>query len=142
MDNDPGPYRFRASICSVFAYEDSSCVYFIQEEGSGPIKIGMSTCRALETRIISLQIGNPRPLALKGVVPLQGRRNVGVKEEARLHEHFASCRIRGEWFRPCPSLESLLVEFAYEKYGGMLRKFLREALVETTVLDTARKMSA
>lgn len=142
MNVEPAPYVFKARVCSVFAYEDSSCVYFIREGEDGPIKIGMSSCKSLEGRLIDLQIGNPRQLLLKAVVPLQGKVNIGRREESRLHEHFESCWIRGEWFRSCAALETLLLEFSYEKYGGMLRKFLRDALLETTVLDTARKKLA
>lgn len=65
-------------------------VYFIQEGGDGPVKIGFS--KRPERRPQKLQTGNPRELLLRHVLP--GDRAI----EDQLHRRFAPARIRGEWF--------------------------------------------
>lgn len=67
-----------------------SFIYFIQESGDGPVKIGFS--RRPERRPHELQTGNPRELVLRHVVP--GDRAM----ESQLHRRFEPARIRGEWF--------------------------------------------
>ena len=72
-------------------------VYFIREQG-GAVKIGW-TAKAVARRLHNLQIGNPRPLALIGVI-----KGVTQEVEAEWHEQFRYCRCRGEWFHPLPDL--------------------------------------
>lgn len=73
--------------------EVQSGVYFVQAGHWGPIKIGFSD--DVDKRIASLQTGNPEVLRLLLVVPGT------MATEAKLHEQFASSRIRqsGEWFK-------------------------------------------
>lgn len=68
-------------------------IYFIQESGSGLIKIGC-TERAVEGRLSMLQIGNPHPLRVLLVLP------GSYAEERRLHRQFRPARHLGEWFHP------------------------------------------
>lgn len=66
-------------------------VYFAQEEGGGPIKIG-HTNTPLGSRISFLQVGNPRRINVLAAYPGDDA------EERRLHRLFAKERLRGEWF--------------------------------------------
>ncbi len=72
-------------------------VYCAQEEGGPrwPIKIGW--CRRDATqRVRTLQVGNPRQLALQAFFPGD------LALEHALHKTFAHYRISGEWFRSEP----------------------------------------
>lgn len=79
-------------------------VYFIQEEGDGPIKIGVGTNAGLRLR--ELQIGTPRQLHLRCVVP------GGRLLERTIHRAFERSRIQGEWFRPTQDLLALVDELS------------------------------
>src|SRR5690606_2168337 len=65
-------------------------VYFIRDEG-GPIKIG-KTRGPVESRLASLQTGNPRRLTLLATTR--------AYSERELHSRFWEERIAGEWFKP------------------------------------------
>lgn len=80
-----------------------SWIYFIEEESSNNIKIGISAMHP-KTRLSGLQVGNPRKLALVGLT--KGT----VEDEAALHTRFVAHRIRGEWFRDNPELRALIAE--------------------------------
>lgn len=66
-------------------------VYFIEGEGTGRVKIGVSHDPTF--RLASLQAGSPVALHLRGVLP------GGVAVEQALHLRFAEQREHGEWFR-------------------------------------------
>lgn len=66
-------------------------LYLIFDAYSNALKIGFGGIP--EWRRRDLQIGNPNPLVLIGVMP--GTR----KDEKRLHRLFHLYAIRGEWFR-------------------------------------------
>lgn len=70
--------------------DDVGFVYFIQEPGTGAIKIGKA--KDAVDRLKSLQTGSSRPLQLLAVVPGYTQR------ERELHERFAKLRMSGEWF--------------------------------------------
>lgn len=81
-------------------WSQSGCVYFIQAQDGGPIKIGAAD--RPEERMRDMQCGNPAPLVLLATMP--GRGN-----EKRLHERFARGRVRGEWFRAdTPGLQEFI----------------------------------
>lgn len=86
----------------------SKKIYFIQESGSGAIKIGWSN--STEARKNALQIGTPHSLTILGEVP--GEHSV----ESKIHKKFDHLRISGEWFKP----EKELLDFIDEsvKAGG------------------------
>ena len=65
-------------------------IYFITQDNQF-VKIGY-TKNNPERRIISLQIGNPRPLQIEKVI------NGGKSAEDALHIRFADYHIRGEWY--------------------------------------------
>ncbi len=78
-------------------------IYFIQEDVSGPIKIG-HTDKALQTRLNTLQANNPHNLTC--IAMLDGTRVI----ERALHARFQLFRIRGEWFKPEPELMQYIAE--------------------------------
>lgn len=65
-----------------------------------PVKIG--TAGDVRGRLSGMQTGNPVPLELAGWA------DGDEKEEAYLHEQFASSHIRGEWYALCADLEALI----------------------------------
>lgn len=71
-------------------------LYFIQDVGSGAIKIGISS--SPRARLSQLQASRPGTLRLLAAIP--GDRTA----ERELHAEFAHLRIRGEWFRAAPEL--------------------------------------
>lgn len=78
-------------------------VYFLREEESGPIKIGMAV--DVEARISQLQGGNHRKLTLVGLIM-----NATPDAERRIHKSFKHHRIRGEWFHPGEDLLQFINE--------------------------------
>ncbi len=72
-------------------------VYFIQAEGEGLIKIGLSSYP--DCRLDAIQANSPARLRIIGIVP-EG----GYGLEAALHRRFASNRQHHEWFAPTPDL--------------------------------------
>jgi len=65
-------------------------LYFIQEKGTGYIKIGRSVDP--KRRLRALQTGNGSTLKLVAV--FEGQGNL----ETHLHDTLASWRLKGEWF--------------------------------------------
>lgn len=100
------PGESRAFFESLVDIEDhrlepktTRCVYFIQAEGGGPIKIGTSFCGGgLSSRIGSLQTGNPQQLVVRRVV--EG----GIETEKAIHAIFDGARLWGEWFASIPEV--------------------------------------
>lgn len=103
-------------------------VYFIQEDLSGPIKIGYTRSWDFD-RMVALQAGNYRPLQLLGMIPGQPR-----EAEAQWHQRFAHVRLKGEWFHP--SVELLL---AIEDEAVIASRTLRAAAAENLVRANMRK---
>lgn len=88
-------------------------IYFI-EDPANFTKIGFTEL-AVETRLTSLQIGNPRRLQALGWIP-------GTQDqEKQIHKRFCHLSERGEWFRQ--SFE--LSEFIYIECG-LLREFIED----------------
>lgn len=79
---------------TALAVKVGSCVYFAQS--GSKVKIGWS--RRVAARLADLQIGNPDPIKLIGMVP------GGRARESELHRRFAHCRVSGEWFEAKPEL--------------------------------------
>ncbi len=70
----------------------TACIYFIQCEDNGLIKIGFSN--DIEKRFNSLRTQSPARLKL--LKHMEG----GVELEAKLHNKFKKYRHHGEWFEP------------------------------------------
>ncbi len=83
-------------------------IYFVRaynsrEPEGGPIKIGFTSDPDLRSRMCNVQIGNPYPLQVLGVVA------TGTKDdEQQLHKKFARLRMSGEWFKGHPSLRAFI----------------------------------
>ena len=75
-------------------------IYFIKEEGSNYVKIGSS--RTPETRLMDLQVSNPRKLKLLRMV------DAGKGAEAAFHKLFDQDRVRGEWFYISDELDKFI----------------------------------
>ena len=73
------------------------CVYFIQADESGPIKIGFTADDPLR-RLNQLQTGNASTLKLLGSI-----KGTAV-EEKELHAELSEWRLQGEWFEPHPTV--------------------------------------
>jgi hypothetical protein len=67
-------------------------VYFVAEEGTERVKIGLTT-NPVWTRVSELQIANDRQIILMRAI--KGDYNV----ERAAHKRFAHLRLEGEWFR-------------------------------------------
>lgn len=83
--------------------------YFIRDDSNGLIKIGKSEIGLFPRRLSTLQIGNPRPLLIVGVV-------VGNVEK-ELHAKCKQYRVRGEWYMAGPSLTEYI-----NKYGEKMKE--------------------
>ena len=68
-------------------------VYMIGNEQGGPTKIGMTRSDPYG-RLKSIQTGNPKPLGFRLLAEVPD----AFAAEAKLHRHFASKRLHGEWF--------------------------------------------
>jgi hypothetical protein len=73
-------------------------VYFIQAGENGPVKIGHS--RVPQLRLESFQLGHYEKLHLIRVV------DGGRQEERWFHTVFSGLRVRGEWFRFHPLMNT------------------------------------
>lgn len=80
-------------------------IYFIAAEPLEAVKIGFSRYHPA-SRMSQLQIGSAAPLKLLAFV--EG----SLKEEAALHQLFASLHIHGEWFRIEGKLQYLLSQIS------------------------------
>jgi len=76
-------------------------IYFVQGEGGGPVKIGLTRTATLGSRVKALQVGYPERLRV-----LRTIRGGRVNERA-LHTRFADARLQGEWFESVPALAEL-----------------------------------
>lgn len=71
-------------------------VYFIQSGQTGPVKIG--SAQWPKNRVHGLQAGNPEKLRLIHTV------DGWLPAERQIQRHYAHLRLRGEWFRFCPTM--------------------------------------
>ncbi len=86
-------------------YDAGSSIYFIQAVTGGPIKIGFSAQHP-ESRLYSLQVGNPEELQI--IATMSGTKNF----EKEVHRRFYKHHIRGEWFRDDPEIKGFISERA------------------------------
>jgi hypothetical protein len=75
-------------------------VYFIQDPQSKHVKIGKA--RNVRKRLEALKCAHSSTLVLLGAT--------ADYTEQLLHQRFASCRIRGEWFNLSPELKVFISE--------------------------------
>lgn len=81
-------------------------LYFVQETGSGYIKIGIA--RDVKKRLYELQTGNHNKLILLGLALFKSELAVR-RFEQRLHNRFSGGRVRGEWFKESADLVRLAI---------------------------------
>lgn len=74
-----------------------SCLYILATAATWPVKIGFTT-KSVSARIKALQTGCPDELRLICSAPATRL------EEQTVHNTFAACRVKGEWFRASPQL--------------------------------------
>jgi len=91
-------------------------LYFIQEEGGGPIKIGFAN--DVHERLMQLQAGNHRRLRV--IARMLGDSVI----EALLHRMHREDRISGEWFEDSVSVR-LSIEMVDNAYHGRASIFDR-----------------
>ena len=90
------------------------CVYFIQAEQGGLIKIGLS--KHPLTRLEDIQRFCPIKLKLIGIV-----KNASYTTEQSIQYDFRQFRQYGEWFEPVPSLKQFIIENAQPvEYGNKI----------------------
>lgn len=75
-------------------------VYFVRAGDDGPIKIGVAI-DAFD-RVKDLQTAHWQQLNIVRTIPGD------VMEEQRLHRYYKDKRIRGEWYRFCPTMLEIL----------------------------------
>jgi hypothetical protein len=76
--------------------------------------------------MIDLQIGNPYPLRVLGVIAAGTYQNEGL-----IHRHFEDSRMQGEWFRYSARLQSFIKRYCtgytlgntFEKVRPLPRKY-------------------
>lgn len=83
-------------------------IYFIQSGRGGPVKIGSAS--NVSKRLKEMQVGNPCPLRLLGVMDLNH------STESELHDMFKGIRVRGEWYWPTLGLLEFIARECFE--GG------------------------
>lgn len=83
-------------------------IYFIRGQSTGHIKIGR-TSHSIENRLAQLQAHSPDKLEVIAVI------EASSKLESRLHDHFQSAHLHGEWFKPTPELLSW-IDYAVRTY--------------------------
>ena len=71
-------------------------IYFVQETGSGRVKIGFS--QKPSHRVSKIASDAPHPIVYWGAI--EGTR----EDEAALHAKYSAQRAHGEWFHPDPAL--------------------------------------
>jgi hypothetical protein len=86
----------------------TDCVYFIQADVGGPIKIGYSA--DVFKRLSSIQVGYPYKLEILLAIP--GSR----KDEKDLHKKLKAYHLRGEWFNPNPQVLKTIKELEGKFY--------------------------
>jgi len=94
----------------------SPYVYFIQQDKSGPIKIGFSANPVYRLR--ELQSGNPFELKIVGVIG-----NATASLETEMHNKFWHIRMCGEWFEPRDELIDFIKTYCNDLINGKLKMF-------------------
>jgi hypothetical protein len=98
--------RWHAQTNAGGSVEGLCVIYFIQEDNGGAVKIGHAKY-SVESRVVGLQVGNPRILNCVGT--MEG----GFATERALHHQFAHINILGEWFKPLPELMDYIQKNAH-----------------------------
>lgn len=98
-------------------------VYFVGAAESGPVKIGFTTDRTVESRLAQLQTRSHEKLFVLGVV------EAGPAVERAIHNVLSAHAVRGEWFErePALALFARLNDTTTSPYGNFARRLMRSA---------------
>lgn len=107
-------------------------IYFIQEDDSGPIKIGKSK-EDINIRLSALQVGNPRKLNLLAYFMADHWVEKG------LHWLCSDHHIRGEWFEPHPDVIDIM-KISQINQGNELLEILQKTYLKE--IDPTQKLLA
>lgn len=81
----------------------TSYIYFIQVDGGGPIKIGI-TKNDPRKRMSKIQSDCPWPVSLLGAT------TGALDDEAAFHRNLSAFKMQGEWFKPAPEVLAAIGE--------------------------------
>jgi len=114
-----------------------SYVYAILDESNDCIKIGKAN--DVNSRLGDLQVGNPNPLKLVGLIECKSE-SFAYRVEKSIHENYSKFHIRGEWFS-YKNNNVLDEQFSGVSHNDVIKK-TRESLIipslfenEVTVFD-------
>lgn len=98
-------------------------VYFVGAAKSGPIKVGFSTDRTVESRLTQLQTGSHEELVVLGTIA------AGPAVERAIHNVLSAHAVRGEWFErePALALFARLNDTAISYNGNFVRRLMRSS---------------
>ena len=98
-------------------------VYFVGAAESGPVKVGFTSDRTVESRLAQLQTGSHEQLVVLGTV------DAGPAVERAIHSVLSSHAVRGEWFEREPALAmwARLKDTTISPYGKFACRLMRSA---------------
>jgi hypothetical protein len=117
-----------------------SYVYAILDEVNSCLKIGKAN--DVKMRMADLQIGNPNPLKLVGLIECKNE-SFAFRVERSIQEEYSQFQIRGEWFS-CENNNVLEEQFDKISHNDVIKK-TRDSLIipslfenEVTVFDNEK----
>jgi len=97
-------------------------IYFIEESGTGAIKIGLTG--DIKKRKSGIKSSTPHQLRVLGV--MMG----DIQDEAELHKKFSQYNIQGEWYRPEPELLAFIKTICQQQHAWNAPLNLEKAAIE------------
>ena len=107
-----------------------SYVYAILDEVNSCLKIGKAN--DVRMRLSDLQIGNPNPLKLVGLIECKSE-SFAFRVERSIHEDYSQFHIRGEWFS-CENNKVLEEQFNGVSHDDVIKK-TREPLIISSLFE-------
>lgn len=108
----------------------TSCVYFLQLQPFGPVKIGYTTAHPA-MRVKALQQTSPH--ILKWIGFFMG----GRKDEVAAHQRLVASKLRAEWFHPTREVLDFIEEkspdFCEKKFRDIVFMEAERALVKSVI---------
>jgi len=84
-------------LWGILPLDDNGTIYFFECETTREIKVGITSGK-VEKRMASVQTARGHKISVLATIPGT------TKLERALHERFAHCRLKGEWFSPHPDI--------------------------------------
>lgn len=111
----------RITDSSIVKPDPYGVVYFVGASVSGPVKIGFTTDRTVESRLANLQTGSHEEWVVLGQV------DAGPTVERAIHSLLSSHSVRGEWFEREPALAvcSRLNDTASHYHSDFVSRLMR-----------------